>query len=206
MTSFRTMAWNKERYKAPKPACRMSAYSERMSANSLYYTEYSQMNDQVSGMSGYDPSIFLGATLTQANTRRPPIPSGTVLRGTLGKPATRQTQGTKETNQGVIYTWVDIPVELDLTQNADVLKHVGQEKVVLTHSFRLDILAPPAKGLDMSPGKNNGLRQLREAVDMNQDGAPFQMYAVEGRMILAAIKNDPYQGEVYDKIASIAHV
>jgi hypothetical protein len=203
MTSYRTMAWNKERYKAPIPACRMSAYDSRMSAINSFYTEYTTMNDQVSG---YDPSIFLGATLTQANTRRPPIPGGTVLRGTLGKPATRQTTGTKETNQGVVYTWVDIPVELDLTQKPDVQQHVGQDKVVLTHSFRLDILPPPAKGLDMSPGKNNGLRQLREAVDMNQDGAPFQMYAVEGRTILAAIKNDPYQGEVYDKIASIAHV
>ena len=162
------------------------------------------MNDQVSG---YDPSIFLGATLTQANTRRPPIPGGTVLRGTLGKPATRQTTGTKETNQGVVYTWVDIPVELDLTQKTDVQEHVGQDKVVLTHSFRLDILTGgPGKGMDMSPGKNNGLRQLREAVDMNQDGQPFQMYAVEGRQVLASIKNDPYQGEVYDKIASIAHV
>ena len=180
----------------------MSAYDSRMSAINSFYTEYTTMNDQVSG---YDPSIFLGATLTQANTRRPPIPGGTVLRGTLGKPATRQTTGTKETNQGVVYTWVDIPVELDLTQKPDVQQHVGQDKVVLTHSFRLDI-AGAGKGLDMSPGKNNGLRQLREAVDMNQDGQPFQMYAVEGRQVLAAIKNDPYQGEVYDKIASIAHV
>lgn len=160
------------------------------------------MNDQVSG---YDPSIFLGATLTEANTRRPPIPGGTTLRGVLGKPTTRQTEGKQEKNQGVIYTWVDIPVELDLSQKPDILQIVGQEKVVLTHSFRLDI-SPNGQGLDMSPGKNNGLRQLRDALDMNKPGEPFQLLTVEGRPVMASIKNDPYQGEIYDKIAAIAHI
>lgn len=158
------------------------------------------MNTQVSG---YDPNIFLGATLTQANTRRPPIPGGTTLRGVFGKPATRQTEGKKETNMGVVYTWVDIPVELDLNQKPEILAIVGQEKVVLTHSFRLDI---GAGGLDMAPGKNNGLRQLRDALDMNKEGEPFQMFAVEGRAVLCMIKSNPYNGEIYDQIGSIAHI
>lgn len=160
------------------------------------------MTDQITG---YDHSMFLGATLTEANTRRPPIPGGTTLRGTLGKPVTRQTEGKQEKNQGVIYTWVDIPVELDLTQKPEIRTLVGQDKVTLTHSFRLDISAT-GQGLDMSPGKNNGLRQLRDALDMNKPGEPFQLLTVEGRPVMANIKNEPYQGDVFDKIAAIAHI
>jgi len=36
--------------------------------------------------SGFDPTVFLGATMTEANTRRPPIPAGSVLVGTFGEP------------------------------------------------------------------------------------------------------------------------
>jgi hypothetical protein len=118
---------------------------------------------------------------------------------------TRQTEGKQEKNQGVIYTWVDIPVELDLTQKPEIRTLVGQDKVTLTHSFRLDISAT-GQGLDMAPGKNNGLRQLRDALDMNKPGEPFQLLTVEGRPVMANIKNEPYQGDVFDKIAAIAHI
>ena len=155
--------------------------------------------------SGFDPTVFLGATLTEANTRRPPIPGGTVLRGTLGEPKSRQTEGKKANNQGVIYTWVDIPVELDLTANPQVREQVGQDKVILNHSFRLDI-SPTGSGLDMAPGKNNGLRQLREALDMNKPGDCFNLMMIPGRQVLVTVKNEPYEGEVYDRVAAIAHV
>lgn len=153
--------------------------------------------------SGFDPSAFLGATMTEANTRRPPIPAGTALPGTLGEPKMRQTEGTKDTNRGVIYTFLEIPVELDLTSNSAVRQRVGQDKVTLIWSTSVD-LTPT--GFDMSAGKNNGLRQLREALGMNQPGAPFNLLMVQGRPVLAMIKNEPYQGEVYDKIASLASV
>lgn len=157
------------------------------------------MNDVTSG---FDPNAFLGATLTEANTRRPPIPAGLAFPGTLGAPTTRQSEGKKESNLGKLYTWVDIPVEVDLTGNQQVRDHVGQDKVTLRYSFGLDF--SPAGGLDMSPGKNNGLRILRDAVRMNQPGQPFQIQMVQGRQVLVRIGNRPYQGEVYDEIDSIA--
>lgn len=195
--SARRMAWNKGAL-SPKESTHPFSRKE---SSLISYEEYSKMTE----LSGYDPSIFLGATLTEANTRRPPIPAGTVLKGTLGKPTTRQTEGKQEKNQGVIYTWVDIPVELDLASKPEIRTLVGMDKVTLTHSFRLDI-AENGKGLDMASGRNNGLRQLREAVDMNQDGQPFQLLAVEGRFVNASIKNEPYQGEVFDKIAAISRL
>lgn len=157
------------------------------------------MTDQ----SGYDPNIFLGATLSEANVRRPAIPAGTNLPGTLGKPTMRQTEGKKDSNQGVIYTFCEIPVEVDLTTNQAIRELVGMDKVTLTYSFGVD-LTP--QGFDMASGKNNGLRQLREALDQNKPGDQFVLLAVEGRRVLAKIKNDPYQGEVFDKIAAVARL
>jgi len=154
--------------------------------------------------SAFDPNQFLGAVLTSANTRRQPIPAGTNLPGTLGTPSTRQTEGKKESNQGVVYTWVDIPIEVDLTGNPPVRTLVGQDHVQLRYSFRLDV--SPSGGIDLSPGKNNGLRILREAVGMNKDGESFSLLGVGGRQVLCSIGNRPYQGEIFDEIASIARL
>lgn len=148
----------------------------------------------------FDPSLFMSATISEPSIRRPPIPAGQVLLGVLGEPKMRQTEGKKESNMGEVYTWLDIPVELDLTTKPDIRAHVGADKVTLTWSSRLD-LTPT--GFDLSPGKNTGLRQLREAVDLNKPGDAFSIPMVQGRTVLAKIKNEPYQGEVFDRIDSI---
>jgi hypothetical protein len=159
------------------------------------------MNDQTSG---FDPSIFLGATLTEANVRRPPIPGGLSFPGTLGAPTTRTAEGKKESNIGQVYVFCEIPVEVDITSNPQVRALVGQDKVNLRYSFRLDVKGGGA--LDMSPGKNNGLRILRDALDMNKQGEPFMLTMVEHRQVLCRIGNRPYQGEVYDEVESIAKI
>jgi hypothetical protein len=151
---------------------------------------------------GFDPNVFLGATITEASVRRPPIPGGLSFPGTLGTPITRQTEGKKESNMGQMYLWCDIPVEVDITGNPQVKDHVGLDKVNLRYSFRLD--TKPSGGLDMAPGKNNGLRILRDAVGMNVEGQPFNILMVAGRQVLCKIGNRPYQGEIYDEIDAIA--
>jgi|SRR5580700_1375550 hypothetical protein len=156
------------------------------------------MNDT----SGFDPTQFLGATLTEANTRRPPIPGGLSFPGTFGTPEARNVQGKKDSSKS--YTFVDIPVEVDLSSNPAVQQQVGVDKVNLRFSFSIDL--NPSGGFDMSPGKNNGLRQLREALNMNAQGQPFNLLMVPGRQVLCKIGNRPYQNEVYDEIDSIARL
>lgn len=157
------------------------------------------MNDHTSG---FDPSLFLGATLTEANVRRPAIPAGLSFPGTLGTPTSRQSEGKKESNLGQLYTWVDIPVEVDITSNPQVRELVGQDKVNLRYSFGLDMT--PSGGLDMGIGKNNGLRILRDALGMNVAGQPFNIFMAAGRQVLCRISNRPYQGEIFDEISTIA--
>ncbi len=175
----------------------------RSAINQLYYIEYTTM-------SAFDPKQLLAATTTEASTRRQPIPPGTVLIGTLGAPDTRQVEGKKETNRGTIYTFLEIPVTFDMNQVPDIKARLElPDTVTLRWSSSLDI--SPSGGLDMSPGKNNGLRFLREALGMNSPGQPFSIQMVEGRPIRCVITNEPItagalQGEMRDAIGSIAKV
>lgn len=155
-------------------------------------------------MSGFDPSVFMSATLTEPSVRRPPLPAGIVLRGTIGEPKFRQTQGTKETNRDETYTWLDLPMEIDLpSQNPSLAQQIGTDKVTLTWSCRID-LAEGGRGFDMAVGKNTGLRQVREAVDLNKPGDTFAIPMLQGRVVLCKISNRPYQGEVFDGVDSLA--
>lgn len=152
--------------------------------------------------SGFDPNTFLGATLTDANTRRPPIPAGLSFPGTLGTPTTRTAEGKKEATMGMTFVFVEIQVEVDVTSNPQVRELIKQDTAPLRYSFRLDVT--PSGGIDMAPGKNTGLRILRDAVGMNTPGQPFNLLMVAGRQVLCRIGNRPYQGEVYDEVDSIA--
>lgn len=161
------------------------------------------MNDTTTP-GGFDPSVLLGATMTEANTRRPPIPAGTVLIGTLGEVAFRQVEGKQEKTFGQTFTFARIPVELDLTPRPDLVTQIGQEKVSVRYEFGVDLL-PGGAGFDMAKGKNNGLRQLREALGMNVQGQPFNFSMIVGRQVRAMIKNRAGQdNEAYDEVGSVA--
>ena len=154
-------------------------------------------------MSIFDPQSFLDSTTTEASKKRPPLPAGEVLVGIIGelKPP-RVVQGKKDTTQ--TYYFLDIPIEFDLTSRPDLAKLVGLTKVTIQDQISLQ-LTDDGK-LDMSPGKNSRLGRYREALGLNEDGTPFSMRQLVGRQVRAKIKHDPYEGEVYDKIDSVAKV
>jgi hypothetical protein len=146
----------------------------------------------VNDISPFDPSQFLDSTTTEASVRRPPLPVGE-YQGTLGEPKFRQTEGKKDTNLGVRYTWLDIPVTIDLTQYADLQASIGVDQVTLTYSGRVD--TSPSGGIDY--GKATGL---------NQPGQPFTPRQLQGRVVRVKVKHEPYQGELIDNIDSVAKV
>jgi hypothetical protein len=155
------------------------------------------MNDSV-----FDPSTFLDATTTEANTRRPPVPAGTDLVGIIGEPVPRQTQGVKDPSK--TYLFLDIPITFDLNEAPNIKEITGVDQLTLRHSISLD--TTPSGALDNSKGKNGGLRVLREALGMNNPGEPFSIRAIQGRRIRAKIKQRTYQGELFDEIDSVAKV
>lgn len=162
----------------------------------LYYTEYTAMTQ-------FDPNLLLDSTVTTAFIKRPPIPAGVELIGIIGKVDIKSGQAKDDPSK----TWIrlEIPVEFELSQNpqvAELLK--GFDKVTLTDGVLLDVTEQGM--IDQSPGKNGRLRRWREALGMNQDGVAFSPRSMEGRPVKCRIKQDPYQGEVYDRIDSIAKV
>ena len=151
-------------------------------------------------MSQFDPSLFLDATTTEALVKRPPLPAGLDIVGTIGEIKASAWQGKADpTKSGIKF---DFPIKFDLTVHPDLHKQIGADSVSINETIMLD--TAENGGIDMSPGKNAKLRRYREALDMNTPGEPFAPRAMQGRLIKAKIKHDLYEGEIYDKIDSVA--
>jgi len=151
-------------------------------------------------MSNFDPASFLDATITEASTKRNPIPAGADVVAIIGEPKPRPWQGKADpTKSGIA---MDIPMEIDLSAYPEIAAIVGVPKVFLTDSIMLDL--KENGGIDLAPGKNGKLRRYREALGMNEAGQAFSFRAMQGRMIKVKIKHEPYEGELYDKVDSVA--
>ena len=153
-------------------------------------------------MSNFDASSFLDSTTKDALTRRPNVPVGTELIGTIGEPKPRQSVGRQDPSQ--VYTFLDLPIEFDLTQNPSIRQLVGQDKIIVTYGFSVDVT--PSGGLDTSPGKNGRLRQLRDALGMNKPGEAFNVRMLQARQIRAKIgeRLNDQDGEKYETVSAVA--
>jgi hypothetical protein len=152
-------------------------------------------------MSNFDPSSFLDASITEPTTKRLALPAGMDFVGTIGEPKARTWQGKTDPSKGGVV--VDVPVEIDMSQYPQIAEQIGSNgKITLTDGIMLDMTQ--AGGIDNSPGKNGKLRRYREALGMNNPGEAFSFRGMQGRMIRVKIKHDTYEGEIYDRIDSVA--
>lgn len=150
--------------------------------------------------SAFDAETFLNATTTEAATRRPPLNASLEYIGTLGTPVPRiGIQGKKDPTK--TYNFIDFPISIDLTALPKERERVGQDSVTLSHSVSLDV---NETGIDWSPGRNTGLRLLREALNMNVPGQPFSLLSVEGRQVRVSIKHEDYLGDIQDRVKGVA--
>lgn len=162
-------------------------------------------------LSNFDPASFLDATVTEVQTKRPPLPANRDFIATLGEPKSRPWKSDKggEVKAGIA---IDIPHEFDVAAMPPDVQalftgpdgKLTTTKIVITHGVMLDLTDNGM--IDNAPGKNNGQRQYREALDLNKAGDSFNWRMVQGRSIRSKIKHEPYNGELYDKIASVAKV
>ena len=148
-------------------------------------------------MSQFDPQSFLDVTLTEPSVKRPPIPVGDYT-ATVGEIKSRAWQGKKDPTMSGI-AW-DVPMTVELPP--EVASQAGQSTIIVTDSLMLDLT--DSGTLDTSPGKNRRLRLYREALDMNKPGDSFSARGMQGRVIKVRIKHDLYNGEIYEKVDSVA--
>jgi hypothetical protein len=103
------------------------------------------------------------------------------------------------------YTFVDFPVTVDLTADAAEHKRIGQDTVRLVYGVGVDF--NDSGHLDWSPGRNTGLRMLREATGLNVNGQSFSITGLEGRRVRVKIRHEEYpegSGEFQDRVAGVA--
>lgn len=141
----------------------------------------------------FDPSSILDANTTEAATKRPPIPAGTILKGIISDITVRQSQGKKDPSK--TYTFMDIKIVCPLEVEG------YPPEVTLTHGISLDLGL--TGNLDWSAGKNGQLKKYRDALDMNTPGVNFAPRQLIGRQIGVKVKHETYEGEIYDRVDSV---
>lgn len=133
------------------------------------------------GPGTFDPALFLDATTTEAmDTQFVPIPEGEYL-GVAEEPKISEWKSKDGTMSGLKVT---IPWNLD---DANLKTLLGRDKVLIRQDIMLDL--NPGGGLDTGKGKNVYLGKLRDALNLNQKGQPFNFRMITGRMGKIMVKN-----------------
>lgn len=151
-------------------------------------------------MSAFNPEAYLDATISEPTVRRPPLPAQKDFIATIKDVKSRAWQGKQDPSKSGVA--LDVQFEIDLSAYPDILASIGQEKVLLTDGIMLDLTDGGL--IDNGKGKNNKLRKYREALDMNKPGDSFSPRHMVGRMIRVKIGHEAYQGDVLDKVDSVA--
>lgn len=159
------------------------------------YEEYS--------MSQFDPNSYLDSQTTEQSTRRPPLPAGREFVGEIKEIKVSAWDTSKKNPEnpksGIRF---DIAIEFDLSADPGLVQAQGTSKVTIVDGVIPDLTENGS--IDYAPGKSGKLRRYREALGLNEPGSIFAPRMMQGRMIRAKIKHDPYDGEIYDKIDSVS--
>lgn len=152
-------------------------------------------------MSNFDPAAFLEMPIDQPLERRNPLPAGrdyiAEIKSVEPKP------WTKTSEDGTSKSGIRLAVQIQL-QVPEELRPLGYDSGVftLTESIMLDLNA--SGGLDTAPGKNNTLRQYREALGMNKPGEVFRFSQMVGKLVTVKLKHEDYLGVPQERVAAIA--
>lgn len=145
----------------------------------------------------FDPSTFLNATLTDANsTQVLPIPEGEYTAVISGDPEFRNVQ--RKDGTGVI---VFLDLKWDI-QDPNLAAALDRKQVMARQSLILD--TTETGGLDMGKGKNTGLGRLREAVGMNTPGQPFSFRDLPGKMAKVKVQHRVDGDKIFDEVRAVA--
>lgn len=151
--------------------------------------------------SQFDTNVFLDAVTTEAGSRRPPLPVGDYI-ATVGEP--KFMQGPQKKDPTKNYQALNVPLEVDVTQNPAARQLVGQDKVVLFHFVGLDF--NEGGMLDWGPGRNRNLLAYREALDLNTPGQPFSPRMIQGKTVRVKVNHETYEGEIRERVGGVAKV
>ncbi len=157
-------------------------------------------------MSQFDPNLFLDAQQTEANEKRPPLPtenptdqSGLYI-AQIGEVKTAS--GTVEKGDRVGRPWLSmlVPLKIDVPQQLrDSLKLPPQ--ITLTDRVFIDLT--DQNTIDNAPGRNRRQKEYRDALGMNVAGEVFSWRQVQGRVVKVKINHEMYEGQLQERLGAL---
>jgi len=149
-------------------------------------------------MSDFDPSKFLDGATEQVSERMPNLPPGQDYISQITDVTFRQVQGKKDVT--AVYLFMDVKHSID---TKGIPEYPSPSRTIVD-GFIVNTREDNPNAIDYSPGKNGRIRQYRDALGMNEAGQVFAPRAMIGRYVRVKTKLDPYEGEFFDKIDSLA--
>ena len=151
----------------------------------------------------FDPQMYLDATLDKPLEKRPAAAASTDYSSMIKDVKGRKWQSQDKTDDfGNLLAGIALDVQHEVTLTAEQAKLVGQEKIVLTDGFILNLT--PNGTIDDAKGRNSRVRQYREALDMNKPGDSWSPRRMIGRTLKLQLKHEIYQGDIVERIGPLA--
>lgn len=149
--------------------------------------------------SQFSPETFLDMTMETPLERREPLPveDYTAVIGDVKSVAWNSKDGSKSGVKLDVPLTIDIPATLQASLELPATLQIRD-------SIMLDLT--DNGNIDMSKGKNNRLRQYREACDMNKVGDVFSPRKMTGQVIKVHVTHELYNGNILEKIGAVSKV
>ena len=151
----------------------------------------------------FDPTAFLDQTTETASEKRPPVPALDYL-ATITDLEIKQWQSKDKYNEdGTLKSGIQFVMSLELQLPPEIQEMCKIPKLTLVDRPMIDML-PDRTGIDYGVGKNNRLRQYREATGLNNPGQSFSPRMLVGRLIKVRVAHEDYQGNLQERIGALA--
>lgn len=143
----------------------------------------------------FDPASFLDLEVNgQNDTKLVPVPVGQYM-AEIVKVEPRSITVEGEDRLIIALTWH--------IKGEEAAKAVGMDKPTVRQDLWID--RTEAGGLDMGKGKNVQLGKVREAVGLNNPGAPFSFRMLQGRgaNVYVSHRPDKKTGDIFAEIKKV---
>ena len=155
--------------------------------------------------SAFDPNVFLDATTTEVNEKRPPIPTENpddangLYTAVVGEITTSSGTIGKGDNAGKPWISMIIPLRLQLPT---AIQGLGlPPEFTLTDRAFLDL--NDAGSIDNGKGKNRRQREYRDATGTNVPGVAWSWRQLQGKVVKVKVTHELYEGNIQERPAAI---
>jgi hypothetical protein len=152
----------------------------------------------------FDPAAFLDQPTEQASERRLPLPAidfNATIKDVVSK--TWQSKDKVDEASGELKSGLRLEIMLDFDLPQSVKDAIGIDKFTLTDGVMVD-LNESKTAIDYGRGKNNRLRQYREATGLNVAGQTFSPRMLVGQMVRVRVSHEEYNGAIQERAGAIS--